>query len=121
MKDSRKQNARILREDHLDFDSGPLFEPKKLARRHDPNTSKAAAKSCAETRNGHFRAILVAMRAGGQPNMTAEEIADRIGGGIHRVQVCKRFAEMRRAGMIEPTGECRKNRNGRSAACYALP
>jgi predicted ArsR family transcriptional regulator len=85
-----------------DLETLPLF------RRTDPATSRVAASRVREFKGQHHRAILAALRLGpaGQ-----SEIADRCGLLAH--QVNKRLGELRRAGLVETTGETRPSASGR--------
>ena len=89
------------------------------ARRNDPGTSKDAAASMA---GGGARAqakalywVLATDREGG---LTAEEAGLRC--GLDNVQSCRRLADLKRAGMVEPTGERRTNGSGRSARVWRV-
>ena len=79
-----------------DLETLPLF------RRTDPATSRVAASRVREFKGQHHRAILAALRLGpaGQ-----SEIAARCGLLAH--QVNKRLGELRRAGLVDTTGETR--------------
>jgi predicted ArsR family transcriptional regulator len=84
-----------------------------LFRRTDPATSRVAASRVREFKGQHHRAILAALRLGpaGQ-----SEIADRCGLLAH--QVNKRLGELRRAGLVETTGETRPSSSGRPERVY---
>lgn len=79
-----------------------LFEPHKLARRADPETSKAAARACQSIRAG----------------LTSDEIAQRL--GVQKVQVARRMGELVADGYVRTTGETRPTPSGRAAQCYAI-
>ena len=84
--------------DHL-----PLF------RTTDPVTSKVAGTRAREFRGGHERLILQALS---EADGTKDEIAERTG-SLTEQQVARRMNGMRRAGLVEPTGETRPSRSGR--------
>lgn len=92
------------------------FGVERLARRSDPETSKDAAASAGTIRSRHSRIILATIAAERRP-LTAEEIADRC--ALNSVQVCRRWAELRAAGLVEADGEA-LNRNRRMASRYRL-
>jgi len=83
-------------------DELPLF------RRTDPVTSKAAGRAAREFLGDHERRILEALAAG--PG-TKDEIASRC--GLTEQQVARRMHGLKRAGLVEPTGETRPSRSGR--------
>lgn len=83
-------------------DELPLF------RRTDPATSKAAGRAAREFLGDHERRILEALAAG--PG-TKDEIASRC--GLTEQQVARRMHGLKRAGLVEPTGETRPSRSGR--------
>ncbi len=101
-----------------DEGAGPLFEPRKLARATDPDASKSAAAAASELRAAHFKRIEDALAASPEP-MTAEMIADAAG-TMDKVEVCRRFAELVRAGRIKRIDENGRNRSGRKAGRYLL-
>jgi predicted ArsR family transcriptional regulator len=84
------------------------------ARATDPETSKAAATSARHLANEHRRAILAAMRTGG--DWTATEVGERC--GLSAVQVCRRLAELRNDGLIRETVNTRPTASGRASQCY---
>ncbi|MGL4325825.1 MAG: MarR family transcriptional regulator [Beijerinckiaceae bacterium] len=75
-----------------------LFNPRTLARRHDPETSKEAAKTVREFAGGHHAQILDAL-AKHPDGLTAHEIAAFCQIDAH--QVGKRINELEKAGRIE--------------------
>lgn len=86
-----------------------LDEPRKLARTSDPTTSQAAADRVREFAPAHREQILAALRRFGP--MTVDRIA-----AITRLQsqqINKRTSDMRRAGLIEPTGREFPSNSGR--------
>lgn len=95
-----------------------LFDPRKLARSMDPQTSKDAAKSCGELRGVHHRLIMQIL-AGGE-DLNADQIADRSGCSMDRVQVGKRMHELLAAGMVVLSGSVAPSDSGRMARCYRV-
>lgn len=93
-----------------------LFEPRKLARTENPETSKAAARACQATRDGHHTVILDILQ--GSSGLTADEIAAR-SSTLTRHQVGRRLHELVGAGRVRITGEQRATPSGRMAQCYA--
>jgi response regulator of citrate/malate metabolism len=87
-------------------------------RRSDPPTSKAAGLSVTKFSSEHHAAILRALREADHP-LSAEEVSDRVG-TIDKVQACKRFSELERAGLIEKTVLQYTNRSGRRAFRYRI-
>lgn len=90
------------------------------ARRSDPETSKAAARSMLEGARAHREAIYWALLRAGIP-LNYCEIAKR--SGLEPVQVNRRLKEMAdpgKDGRVEPTGETRATRTGRPAQLYRL-
>lgn len=92
------------------------FDELRRARRHDPATSKAAARQSHGLAAQHRLAILQVMRTGS--DWTAHEIAERC--GLTAVQVCRRFAEMRDDGDIRETPNTRPTPSGRHAQAYEV-
>lgn len=85
-------------------------------RHSDPITSKEAgiaARSFTKTDQAEI------LRALASRPMAAEEVSDFLGWN-DSVRVCRRFAEMIRAGLIERTAIKHINRNGRSAFRHRL-
>ena len=93
------------------------FDASRLARSSDVDTSHAAAENSEDLRRNHFRAICNALQQG--PG-TAEEVSDRIGGALDRVQVAKRWKEMVAAGLVVRTEDKGRNSTGRQAYRYEL-
>lgn len=89
----------------LDVPDLPLW---RAARRNDPATSKAAARTAGGLRADHHRRIVEALRLG---PAGATEIAARSGLDAH--QVGKRLGELGRDGVIELTGREVGNEKGR--------
>ena len=90
---------------------GSLFEPHRLARREDPETSHAAARSAHGLRNRHDVLILKDLRS--HPNSTCDSIASRI--DLQPVQVSRRMAGLRDRGLVRTTGELGETSTGRKA------
>jgi hypothetical protein len=80
-------------------------------RKSDPVTSKDAGRAAQKFIKGDQAEILRALR---RRPMAGEEVSDFLGWN-DSVKVCRRFAELIRAGLIERTPEKHINRNGRSA------
>ena len=88
-----------------------LFEPRTMARRTDPRTSKQAASQARDLQSKHHSQIIGAL-AMGLP-LAAEQIAAYI--QVNSVAVNRRLAELERAGLIERTDLRHKNASGRWA------
>lgn len=84
-------------------------EPRKLARRTDPETSHKAAARTAEFSRSHRELVLAALRRFGRAG--AEQIAAAT--KLDAYQVRKRLAECARAGLAEPTEDDRMTVSGR--------
>lgn len=97
-----------MKQEHLEF------EPHKLARTTDPDTSHEAASSIKDLREGHFTKIYSALL--GHSGLTAEGISDLI--SLDYVAVNRRLAEMERGGMVARTSERKRNRSGRKAIVW---
>lgn len=95
------------------------FEPHKLARTENPDTSKAAARSTKELRLRHGAFIMAALRDVGYLGLTSEEIADACP-LLDHAQVWRRLSELERAGLVEKVAEKRKNRSGRQARVWRI-
>lgn len=93
------------------------FDPHKLRRNEDPDTSDAAAHSVGEVRGRHFVVILQTLESHGP--LTTEEISGRSSLGYHAV--ARRMRELLEAGRVRLTGERRKNRSGRQALVWEVP
>jgi hypothetical protein len=85
--------------DDEQFDLG--FFPKKLARREDPSTSKAAALECGELRSRHHRLIYNTLKKIG--NGTIYEISDAC--GLNENAVARRMKELETANRAMVIGE----------------
>lgn len=92
------------------------FEPRKLVRGTDPDTSRNAALASQELRARHHATILEVLWIHGRA-MAAEEIADQVS-GLDATAVCRRLRELVTAGEIEATSERHRNRSGRMAVRY---
>ena len=102
-------------EDHLDDD------PRRLARPTDPPTSHEAAEAVAETAHRRRREVLRHVHAAGKTGATMGEVA--LAMGVDTTTVSSRLTELRRAGLIVPTGEKRKGPRpeSRRQAVYVMP
>lgn len=89
------------------------FEPHKLARNTDPDTSKQAARSVEELRENHMEKILAQLAI---IPKTAEGISDGI--DISYVAVNRRLPELERAGKVTRTERRLPNRSGRMAIVW---
>lgn len=90
------------------------------ARRSDPTTSKAAARSALGTAEEHREAIYWALLRAGVP-LNYEQIAQR--SGLDPVQVGRRLSEMldpKQDGRVERMSETRPTRTGRPAHLWRL-
>jgi len=96
------------------------FEPHKLARTTDPDTSKAAARSTKELRLRHAAFIMAALRDVGYRGLTSEEISEEYSEMLDMVAVARRMKELERRGLVERTVERRKNRSGRLARVWRV-
>jgi hypothetical protein len=85
-------------------------------RHSDPITSKEAGIAARSFTKSDQAEILRALAV--RP-MAGEEVSDFLGWN-DSVRVCRRFAEMIRAGLIERMAERHTNRNGRSAHKHCL-
>lgn len=102
-------------------DYGPLFsparmefqEPKVLARRTDPPTSKAAAKSVSDIVSLHDGKILAALAIA--PG-NKDEIAAMC--GLNEQQVIRRIARLVERGKVVDTGITRSTATGRMATVW---
>ena len=99
------------------------FEPRKLARTTDPNTSHEAASRVGEFGNRHHAIIRAVLRQRGDG--TAHEIAEQCDLEAHAIG--KRLDEMWRAKMIDPVLDektglnlTRPTPSGRSARVWKL-
>jgi response regulator of citrate/malate metabolism len=91
------------------------WTPTPKYHRHDPDTSRLAAKRLGGLAAVHHRIILDAchQELGG---LTGEEIADRT--GLSMVQVMRRMNELVRCGKVRDLGIRRANRSGRLAVVW---
>lgn len=87
----------------------PLFSSAAQARRTDPETSKAAARSV--DGSAMREALAEAYRAAGADGLTDEEAGIRTG----LEGAWKRCSELRRDNLIAPTGRTRIGSSGRAA------
>ena len=93
---------------------------KTHARRSDPQTSKAAARSMLETASAQRERIYWSLLRKGSP-LTADEIAERE--GMTMEQVCRRLPELcdpKKDGRVERMAETRPTRRGSQAHLYRL-
>lgn len=75
------------------------FNPVTLARRRDPETSKAAAGRAVEFKGAHDQKVYDAVCAAGERGATMYEAAAAT--GLSAVQVCRRFAGLGERGYIQ--------------------
>ncbi len=87
-----------------------LDEPRKLARASDPTTSHAAAERVRDFAPAHREQILAALRRFGQAGAEQLGAATR----LEPYSVRKRLAELKTAGLAEPTGDERTTIAGRT-------
>lgn len=90
------------------------------ARRSDPITSKAAARSVFESSRAQREVIYMSLLRHGSP-LTADEIAQREGMSIE--QCCRRLpelADVEKDGRVERLAETRLTRSGRPAHLWRL-
>lgn len=99
----------------------PLFEPGRAARFDDPDTSQDAAESMVDHVNSQHRRILDCLSNGAPWGLTAEQIADRSGGHLDKVQVGRRLCELEEVGLVVKTEFKHRNRSRREAYKYRLP
>lgn len=96
------------------------FEPRRLARSTDPQTSHEAATRAAEFSSGHHEQILKVLRHSGPA--TSHEIADESGLEMHAV--ARRMKELSEADLIAVVIDAdgnpltRKTPSGRSARVW---
>ena len=89
------------------------FNPLTLARRGDPETSKAAAAGARELRNDHLAKIGRALDAG---DKTKDEIASAT--GLDHIRVARRMKEGEDARMWRRSGQTRPSRTGRQETVW---
>lgn len=94
------------------------FEPRKLARNTDPDTSHAAAEDSGKTRARHHRVIMDAFHKRPEEKMTSEEVSERV--YLTHDQVWRRMNELCDAGSVVKLDEKHRNRSGSMARCYVL-
>lgn len=109
------------------FDAAPervAFEPRRLARRKDPATSKAAAAAVEQFGGKHHQVILDALRQRGRHGLTFHEIAACCSLDPHAVG--RRLGELQRAGLarvlLDNAGNerMRDTPSGRAARVWGL-
>jgi len=83
----------------------PVIEPRALARKDDPGTSKAAAEKAAGFAEKHESMILHSLHYADFTGLTAKEIGDKT--GLTDVQVSRRVAGMIERGFIRRNGAAR--------------
>ena len=93
------------------------FDRVPRSRTSDRRTSNESGRRAGGVAAEHIRVILGVMKRFGG-DWTAHEIAERT--GLSAVQVCRRFAEMRRRGLIDDTVNERPTPSGRKAQCYEV-
>ncbi len=96
-------------------------EPRKLARRENPKTSKDAAERVRQFAQHHLELILAAIR--GTDGLTVHEIADLIDLDAHAVG--KRMAELQHDGLVyvvhhNGLSVTRQSPSGRQARVWGL-
>lgn len=79
-----------------------LFDPARLARREDPQTSKDAASGARELQAHHEHLIVNALHYMGERGGTKDEIAEVC--GIDSVAVARRMAKLRDEGRVAEEG-----------------
>lgn len=80
----------------------------------EPDTSRAAAESMADSAPRLRERVLAALRRNGP--MTPDEAADGLSCSV--LSIRPRFTELSHAGLIEDTGERRANDSGRAAKVW---
>lgn len=95
-------------------------DARKLARRDDLGTSKAAAERAASrgVKSEHDRRILRALEALGSAGGTKNEIAERA--GLDDVAVARRMSTLRDRGAVVATGQTRATPSGAAATVWTL-
>ena len=91
------------------------FEPHKLVRPTDPETSVAAAEGARALQAKHHRIILDALLEGPK---TSEEISQAT--PLSHPQAWRRMGELQARGYVKDTGERRPNTSGSKAIVWAL-
>ena len=94
------------------------FQPHRLHRRTDPDTSVAAAERARALVEGHEAQILNALRWGYVPEygLTSEQIGDRT--ELGQVPVARRLRAMAERNLVIATEQRRANRSGRAAIVW---
>ncbi|WP_460456332.1 hypothetical protein [Arenimonas alkanexedens] len=87
-----------------------------LARRHDPGTSKQAARQAQNFAAGHCRQILDSLRQHGP--QTKDELAANT--GLDSVAVARRMATLRDQLLVRDSGTTRPTATGRAATVWEL-
>jgi predicted transcriptional regulator len=82
----------------------------------DTDTSIAAADAIASSAGRLQRMVLFAVREVGERGLTSEEIAARLDVGFASIQ--PRTSELRRKGLIEDSGQRRRNLSGKAAIVW---
>ena len=87
-----------------------LLDPAPMARRHDPETSHAAAESAKDLQARHHRIIVDALKRHGPCGK------DRLAAltSLTGVQICRRLTELERLGLASPTGKTVTSTAGRA-------
>jgi predicted transcriptional regulator len=93
-----------------------MFTTPPTARRTDPATSHAAAKSAHALASDHYTIILAALRQWGA--MGKDGIAHHT--GLSGVAVARRCTELDRAGLIKLTGRTVESDTGRQEREWAV-
>lgn len=94
-----------------------IYEPTAHARATDPATSHVAAHALADKAT-MMRALLNVF-AGHATGLTAEQACHLAGYGPQH-GAWKRVSDLKRAGLVEPTGDTRTASSGRPAAVLAI-
>src|SRR5690606_17463202 len=92
-----------------------LSYPAQVAGHKGTATSREAAKKSTPGRKAVYGLIENILR---EEELTADVIAKRIGRGL--LYIRPRCSEMKLLGLIQPTGETRKNETGRNADVFRL-
>ena len=87
-----------------------------LVRRHDPATSKQAARQAQAFAAGHCRQILDALLEHGA--QTKDELAAHT--GLDSVAVARRMAQLRESLLVRDSGTTRPTATGRAATVWEL-
>ncbi len=92
------------------------FNPHRLHRRTDPDTSVAAAEAAVAIIAGHETMILTTLRLRPFSGLTSEEIGDRT--ELGQVPVARRLRAMVERNLVIATEGRRANRSGRRAIVW---